>query len=136
MAAFEPRDELEALEEGEVGDGAVAERLRFADVVGDGVFAVLPREENGAEVDWCAIGFAETGGCREGVGLGGWACEEEVGGGGEGDGGCGVWGVWGVGEGWGGGGSDGETEEGERVCMSWVRHCSARFGAEEGSCWW
>lgn len=125
LAALEPCHELEALEKREVRDGAIAEGLGLADVVGDGVLAVQPREEDGAEVDGRAVGLVEAGGGGEEVGLQGGMGEEEVGGGGEGDGGGGarVGGERRVGETRGGGGGDGEAEEGERVCGGGVGHC-------------
>lgn len=89
LATFEPRDEFETLKECEIGDGAIAEGLGFADVCWDGVFTVLPREEDGAQVDWGAVGLVEAGGGGERVGLRGGVGEEEVGGGLEGDGGGG-----------------------------------------------
>lgn len=82
LAAFEPRYKFKALEEREVRDSAIAERLGLANVVWDGVLAVLPREEDGPEVDGGAIGLMEAGGGGEEVRLDGGMGEEQVRGGG------------------------------------------------------
>lgn len=82
LAAFEPCHKFKALEKREVRDSAIAERLGLADVVRDGVLAVLPREEDGPKVDGGAIGLMEAGGRGEGVGLDGGMGEEQVRGGG------------------------------------------------------
>lgn len=62
LAALEPCYKFKALEEREVRDSAISERLGLADVVRDGVLAMLPREEDGAKVNGGAIGLVEAGG--------------------------------------------------------------------------